>query len=171
MCARVVDVGVVLGPGYVLEAVHQLWIVFDPAQQRVVDAVVDAPLDPLHVARLAGRDDCDAVACMWWQQVTHTLCAEVGRGKDNGLGVHLIAAHLTLQHQAQQRSLHGRVGLAILVDHQDDRLPMQVQAQLLVGGEAHVVLPVQILHLRDHNVAEVFGRAVEVARDVLGHIV
>jgi len=79
------DVWVVVGVVVVVEPVEQLRVILAPAKQGVIHAVVDSPLDPVHVGRLLTRHDSDAVAGMWWQQVTHTLCAKVGSSKDDAI--------------------------------------------------------------------------------------
>jgi hypothetical protein len=58
------DVLVVIWIRYIAEVLHDLWVVFDPAQYRVIDTVADAPLDPLHSVGLLGLDDGDAITSM-----------------------------------------------------------------------------------------------------------
>ena len=163
------DVGVVVRVRVVVEAVEQLRVVLAPAQQGVIHAVVDTPLDPLHVARFAGSHDSDAVAGMGRQQVTYPLGTKVGRREDHTVLVQLIATDLALEHEAQQGILHRRVGLTILVDHQDDRL-LVMRTQLLVGGIADEgSVRASLGDARQGDVTQVLGRAVEVARRVGRH--
>ena len=107
----------------VLKAVEHLRVVGHPCQHGVVYASVQCEvLYPLHVGRLAGLDDGQAVTCMCREQVTHALAAKVGRRKHNAVGVQGARSYLALKHETQQRVLHRRVSLAVLVNHQDDGL-------------------------------------------------
>ena len=68
-----VDVGVVIRVVHILKRMEQLRVIFTPAQQGVVYTVVDTPLYPLHVSRLAPGQDTDPVSGMGRQQIAHTL--------------------------------------------------------------------------------------------------
>ena len=146
-----------------------LWVVSHPRQHGVIHASVERPiLDPLHVGRLASLDDGQSVTCMCREQVAHAFRSEVGRCKHQRVRVQGARSDLAFQHQTEQGVLHRRVGLAVLVNHQDDGL-VQVHPEFLVGYVTHEGIfhcVGQVHHVRDRDVAQVLGRAIKVARCV-----
>ena len=81
-----------------------------------------------------------------------------------------VATDLAFKHEAQHSVLNSRVGLAVLVHHQDNRR-VEVCAKFLVGQIGYVPgAVVQLGEVGYRDIPEIFGGAIEVARGVRGQI-
>ena len=82
----------------------------------------------------------------------------------------LIRPRLTLKHEAKHCVLYRWVGLAVLIDHQDDGL-LQMQAKFFIGYKLDILCARLVgldgLQRRDVYVAQILGRAVEVTQGMV----